>query len=156
MDDKDGHIHYLLMHFTNAPNLIFKPAHFSGSGCDLTGSSVSGSHQAVVKVSARAGVLAGAGATSKLTLWLAAGISGCKFSGSEKGRLARPPSPQPHTCPPPGKAPTPSDCLTSKRMDHWAWGPKPNCRSGCCPSIQLPGLTLVDGVGKLGVGWGLS
>ena len=143
------------------PSPTPSPAHSSGSGCGLTGSSISGSHQAVVKGLARAGVSAGAGATSKLTLRLSAGISRCEFSGSEKGRLEWLPSPQSHKCPPPGKAPTGysitlSDCLTNKRMDHWAWGPKPNCRSGCCSSIQLPGLSLVDRVGKLGVGWGVS
>lgn len=146
---------------------MFKPVHFSGLGCGLTGSSVSGSHKAVVKVSVRAGVLSeglsGAGSTSKFTLWLSAGISGCEFSGSEKGRLARPPSPQPHMYLPSGEDPTgysitPSACLTSKRMDLWAWGPKPNCKSGCCPSIQLPGLTLVDGGGEAwcGVGFELN
>ena len=147
---------------------MFKPVHLSGLGCGLTGSSVSGSHKAVVKVSIRAGVLseglAGAGSTSKSTLWLSAGISGCEFSGSEKGRLARPPSPQTRTCTfLLVKTPlaTPSHSLTvslAKRMDHWAWGPKPNCRSGCCPSTRLPGLTLVDGGGeaRCGVGFELN
>lgn len=142
---------------------MFKPGHFSGLGCGLTGSSVSGSHKAVVRVSIRAGVLceglAGAGSTSESTVWLSAGISGFEFLGSEKGRLARPPSPQTRMYLPPGEdhtgySITLPDCLTSKRMDHWAWAPKPNC----CPSTQLPGLTLVDGGGeaRCGVGFELN